>query len=712
MMHRLLTLPFALLLLAATVASAQVSSSLRIGGFGGVTYTIHSADFLRVPGTQSCCLGYTGGTGTGVEGGALAELPLASWLMLGARASVQTTPFSMSTLESTYLITESGGMGGTFEHRLNGSIATLGLEPAVIVRPVGSLLVSLGLRATMPISTDYEQSENIVEPSSSGTFLNPDGTDSHSRTRNAFSGELPGAGMRIAPSLMLSYELPMNPNSTLLLAPEISYQPGLTDVAEALDWKTSTLRAGVAVKFTTGGRGREEKIERRDVIDTVRVTVPVVAEGYRRGTESRSEKTERMGDADVTTVTVRRVDTLFIQQASTPALAASIRAVGVEADGREMPIVRMHVEEFSSTLMTPLLNYVFFEENSAELPARYSRVDPSDTGAFDIDRVNSPERLPTYHHLLNIVGRRLRNYPKATVTLTGCNQDIRDERGNSELSRRRAEEVRRYLIDRWGIESSRITVEARNLPAKAANTQTADGSQENRRVEIVSNDRRILAPVITRDTLRRADPPKVRFHTTATADRGVAGWNLNVDNTTEHLKSFDGAAPPPESIDWDLGREASTVPKGNGTMTYTLDVRDADGRTTSAHGSIPVEVTTIRQKRAEGRQDVEVDRFSLILFEVRSSDLTEQQQPVIELIRGSIRPSSTVSVIGYTDRLGDANYNQTLASGRSRTVAQALGTATPQVRGAGEADLFDSELPEGRLYTRTVDVVVETPIAP
>jgi outer membrane protein OmpA-like peptidoglycan-associated protein len=335
-----------------------------------------------------------------------------------------------------------------------------------------------------------------------------------------------------------------------------------------------------------------------------------------------------------------------------------------------------------------------------------------DVAGFEIDRVNSPEKLPTYHQLLNIIGRRLRDNPTATITLTGCNQDIRDEKGNVGLSRQRAESVRAYLNDVWGIADNRISIESRNLPVKAANTETQDGAEENRRVEITSNDARILAPIITSDTLRKTDPPSMRFRTGAVAEAGMASWQLAVIQDGKMLKRFEGTGNVPAALDWNIERETGTAPRFQGAIQYTLTARDAAGTEARAEQTIPVDQLTISKKRTERRGDMEIDRSSLILFDVRSAEISAAGATIIPLIKDRIQPTSTVTVTGYTDRLGDAAYNQQLADGRAAAVAKALGmgAGTGVSKGIGEADLYDNSLPEGRLYTRTVDVVIETPV--
>ena len=74
---------------------------------------------------------------------------------------------------------------------------------------------------------------------------------------------------------------------------------------------------------------------------------------------------------------------------------------------------------------------------------------------------------------------------KARIKIIGCNSNVGVEKNNLDLSRRRAEAVMTYLNVYWGIDDSRMTVEARNLPQKATPMNLIGARAENQRVEIV-----------------------------------------------------------------------------------------------------------------------------------------------------------------------------------------------------------------------------------
>ena len=110
-------------------------------------------------------------------------------------------------------------------------------------------------------------------------------------------------------------------------------------------------------------------------------------------------------------------------------------------------------------------------------------------------------------------------------------------------------------------------------------------------------------------------------------------------------------------------------------------------------------------------EDLAFDRFNLITFEYNQAGLSPASRKIAEMIKNRISPKSTVKVVGYTDRLGDEDHNLKLSAARAKQSAKALGIPQDNAVGGGEnTELFDNNLPEGRFYSRTVEINITTPI--
>lgn len=676
---------------APTVLHSQLRSA--IGVVGNFNFNLHRADFRAFPGVPSCCPAYEGGSGSGLTLGVLYEVPLAEQLRLAIRGVYSSQSGTLTRTESATL---AGNVPGIFEHRVESSLANVGIEPWMQYNVVSRLWVGIGVRAAFVTSSNFSQTEVITEPST-GTFANG------MRSRNVVPTQgIPDAN-RISAGLVagVSLDVPLNRDATLLLAPELTYCYSVTSVVRGIDWSVDQLRFGASIKWS-----------------------PLLA-GFTRGTEKVTRDDIQSDDVVLGLETKGRTDTIRVaRKEELSNLVVAITASALEAEGMEGPIVNLRVEEFLSVLMTPLLPYIFFDENSSIIPTRYIQLGLDETAGFEEKKINRVDRLFTYHHILSVIGKRMIENPTSTITLVGCNADNGDEKGNLLLSEQRAKAIKRHFTTHWGVAADRIAIEVRNLPEKASLTKAEEGYQENRRVEIRSHNPVITKPLITDDTLRVSNPPAIRFRFNVKADVKIVSWRVVAEQHGTVIRSFEGTGHIPTEIDWNMDKEG-TQPRADAPLKYTLYAIDASGRTASASDSIPIEQITIRRKKIERRDDKLINRFSLILFEVRSSEIKSVNKQLIELIKKSISPSSSVSVSGYTDRLGDASANQALAESRAKATAKALGVETESVghgephagarRGAmifsrGNADTFNPGLPEGRLYTRTVDVVVETPI--
>lgn len=316
--------------------------------------------------------------------------------------------------------------------------------------------------------------------------------------------------------------------------------------------------------------------------------------------------------------------------------------------------------------------------------------------------------MDLYYEVLNVVGYRMKTAPRSTITVTGCNSNEGNELNNTDLSRSRAESVKNYIVDTWGIDKKRIKIAQRNLPVKPSNSSIKEGIEENRRVEISSGDDEIIKPIIIDDTLRRTSIRAIRFRPTVNAEAGLAEWSLTAHQSQGLSTKFDGKSEIQPTIDWSIESEM-TKTGVRSDVEYALTVKDNEGQTVTKRAVIPVEQVTIQKKRDEKLADKVIDRYSLILFDFDKADFDKRNQSILSFIKKRISSDAQVSITGFTDQTGDEEHNMKLAQMRAATTAQVLGLKANVVDTKGEQK-FSNNTPEGRFYNRTVEILVETAV--
>jgi outer membrane protein OmpA-like peptidoglycan-associated protein len=77
-------------------------------------------------------------------------------------------------------------------------------------------------------------------------------------------------------------------------------------------------------------------------------------------------------------------------------------------------------------------------------------------------------------------------YPKRTAAIEGFTDSMGSDDMNQSLSQRRADAVKNYLVGK-GVGSARLSSSGRGENAPIADNDSAEGRQQNRRVEVVIN---------------------------------------------------------------------------------------------------------------------------------------------------------------------------------------------------------------------------------
>lgn len=414
-----------------------------------------------------------------------------------------------------------------------------------------------------------------------------------------------------------------------------------------------------------------------------------------------------------------------------PKLSASIRAVAISSAGKQSDVVRMTVEEIRTRNADPVLNYIFFDAGSSEFPTRYVTYPTPERAEREFK--GSSERhdialMDLYRETLNILGDRMRKFPKARVTLIGSTDNLDDEdaiSGNSDatlltLARNRAESVKHYLVDIWKIEPARLKIEAAVLPTKPSPSGTEDGRAENRRVEfrVEGSDSaafRITAPVTVTNIEHLATPDRIDLIPSVTTQAGIFRSHATISAQGIVLQNFGSdSTNSGEEKEW--GPTEETLNKLRDSLDIDYDVSDSTGNHAHAHSSIPLDIVRVASDRPE-----RIERFSLILFGFDEAQLGTGNERSIRSAAEMIPkvPVKRVLIQGYTDEMGDPTHNDELSETRADNVRSRLEDLLRTERidpsaidihsqGRGSRDLpYDNRLPEGRFFSRTVNITIE-----
>jgi outer membrane protein OmpA-like peptidoglycan-associated protein len=679
------------------------------GGFVQYNFNFHDAGFTKLPEVPNCCPLFEKGNGKGISFGALYENSMFSPFIAKVKLGYFTSNGLLSAIESEVFSVDGKGVAGEYEHQLNASISTIGLEPSLSYKIIDNLRISLGFNAGFLINKKYEQKEEIIKPSGVVTFLDSTGKDTGKRTRNEVSGIIPNvSNFQIGLMAEAEYELPMNKNKTLNLLPTLSYKYGLTPVVKGLKWYISSLNLGFSIKYNPL---REPDIESKykEFIDTIPRNVFIEpGDSILTGIPRYLNDTIYSENKILLTDNYFRTDTIKKYK-----FVIKIKSVGADEE-QEYPHAIIKVEEFLSTNIHPLLNYIFFSHGSAEIPAKYNMFESEKTESFQINKLHHYSPLESYYQVLNIIGSRMINNPDAKIKLIGCNSNTGEEINNTQLSEQRAKAVYKYLVDVWKINPQRMSIETRNLPKEPSNPDIPDGIEENQRVEITSNKWEILEPVITNDTLRTVTPSIIRTYYDVTSEAGINVWKQIATQNNKELKTIAGKDSIPGYIDWQIDKEKETIPKSTEQLDIKLNATDKRGITKNAVCSLPIDHITIKKKLEKRIGDKKIEKYNLILFEFDKMNLNTNNLRIIEIIKNNLEPDSRVSITGYTDRMGEDDYNLKLSERRAQATSNELKKYINEkditARGLGESELYKNYLPEGRFYNRTVEIIVETPV--
>ena len=493
----------------------------------------------------------------------------------------------------------------------------------------------------------------------------------------------------------------------MVLVPEISASIPFSQILSGPDWKQTSIILGMSLRWGMGAV-KEEVIRRAEVIDTIEVNVnerigSMIIEGQKKSTRSLEE----FETHNIITETVERTDTLKVglppKQSPKP-----VMKIHIAQDEESEEVNAINVRGQLVTEAFPILPMVYFSEADANLHPRYRQLRVIE--GFASDKL---EPLVSEQHkdILNIIGDRMNKNMQANIELRGFS-DPTTENSDCELAGKRVGTVREYLANVWNVDRSRIMIEMDSRKCSPDNptmSRIPQGYEENRRIEILSEQKDILAPVIRSRYVEITEytPKDLYISSSETIGENIISWKLASQLGDSVLHAKDGAQLP-LWIQMPIEKEDARLMQQsmNDQLQMSMIIQDNEGDVGSAEVSIPIQRDTT---------NFAIQRLSLMHFPVQKATLDKQGRNAIDAFLQDLEDNASISIIGYTDNLGNAQSNLELSKERAETVYKYIRSIKPKsniikVNGLGSTALppgiRSHELPESRFLSRTVQIEI------
>ncbi|OGU57582.1 MAG: hypothetical protein A2X64_09020 [Ignavibacteria bacterium GWF2_33_9] len=680
---------------------------LYLGAYGGLNNNLHNADFKELPGVPNCCPKFESGSGLGFHFGGLLRVPLNDNYSLGVNLGYITLNGS---LQKDEIIgnTEIRNAVPPFEttdivdaisnHSVDGKFSAITLEPRFIWHFLPNFRWNIGVNLGFLSTTQFSQREKLTSPN------NIVFTSTGTTVRNEYvNQDLPEAqSFQIFGKTSLGYELKYGRN--MRLVPEIGISYPFTNLYSG-NWKVTPIYATLALEIPLRHHAPKDTLYEikyyRDTTVIAQYNLP--EEKINLITTSENLVKYEKSDHNLFTTEITEHYEKYISQFAD--LNGKISVLGMDDNGNLQGKPTITIEEIEVSESFPLLPYIFFKENSSDIQniSVYKR--SSNFSYNDLPW----ETIGIYKNLFNIVKYRMDANPNAKIKLTGTNNNL-SEVNNLTLSRTRAQNVKEYLVSTMNIPDNRIEIAYQNLPDKPSSSNTPEGIEENQRVEISSNDFEILAPVNLAQIEKKINPPVIQITPEVKSTLPITNWEIDVKQSNNIIRHFSGEGYPRRNL-WILAEEP--IPHLETPIDITFNAQDSLGNPLQLQNQVNITQKTIKKKREEILNDTTYQRFSLIVFDFDKSDLNKNHKRILDELQSKIEPNSTVSIYGYADKTGTSEYNKDLAGKRIDEIVKYMKLPAEKIKryniGSDEF-IFDNNSPEGRSYSRTVKIIIATPI--
>lgn len=515
----------------------------------------------------------------------------------------------------------------------------------------GPLLLNLSAFAGIPFSSNFKQTEKIINPENA-VFISG---DRKTRERLIIQGQIERIA-KIEYGLAFGLQNCLKIGQNTFLTQDIFINFAFNNISTDVNWKVFSLGLALGLK------------------------IPVFEKKYYKKQDAPIEPTKE---------TVKKT---IASSNKIPILPYSEPKIGIEIDSVVGEI------NYGSELLAslPIVNSVFFKQNSFNIdefyilnktknPKEYEKMVLPNLFKGDIIEIQS-------YNILRIVSILNKN-PNSSIIIEGFTSGLNYEPEGLKLALKRAEEVKN-AFQNWGISEKRIKTSAKLKPSVPSNQDFQEGIEENQRADIVLLNAPLQEYVAFQKFSKFLGNAfiKVDYENIDTNKKILVKYNfsdsiLNIKYSGEYIVPLDKNLEPNENLNF----------LSFGIYYDTLEMMK----------NRLIDYLRFPRKEVE----LNLNNFEAILrFEYDKNILTDENKNLLKQLCNLLPEGTTIQIMGSTDALGTENRNKKLAEERAKNTESFIKLISKnkfRIETKKITNKFPESTPFGRFLNRSIRIKIK-----
>ena len=628
-------------------AESKEYTNWSIYGKAEFNYNMHSTNGINIAPLCPECINLENGNGIGLGVGA-GLLYNSNTYLLGMRYQ---SGLSLSYSIRSGKIENDKFLGniidgnevkkGIVNYSIDNSVSVLEFEPFIYFYPLATMKTAfkLGLTLAMPITKNYTFSETAGTPN---TTL-PDG--SHSKT---YSETVIPSTSSIFLAIPIGLKYDVYNFDDFIISPEISYSIALTNFQSASKWNLNKFTAGISVQYQLSKTVEPDPVPAP--MPEAPAPIPVITE-----IESSAKW--------------------------------NIAGQGISSNSDYF----VTVERTDYYHQTPVLPFVFFDDNSAVLPIEINKAPKHGDISADFEGLQNQflREMPTL--LLNQENISISSYYLDTES-----PEVGQQRLNSTID---------YLKSK-GINADKIKTKVNIVKSKRI--KYPEQAEEYRSVAINYSDINLATSQVMTNTKLEYPNIKLDVAIEPKSSAGIKTVSGKAYLGNKQIADFNSAGSSINITNAELEKQAenSKIPV---KIIYT--VTDNTGNSKEFTDNIGL---VINQKQLPNVINyVDKDASNSYHEYVLALNSFDKQHPYLisevakNALLNAIELNKKVEILGLTDDFGNMEYNNALSERRVHTLLKELKIDSEKISIVSpEGYLFNNKTTAGKMLNRSVIIRV------